>query len=341
MKTHRWIHLGAVTGVLAFGSVATPNARHLAAADAQPSGRTLDERVTRTFEVGANGQVDLSNVTGSVIVRGVPGSTITIDATKHASANGDAREALDGLVLDFSQRGDRIVVSVRHERGSRRRRAWVDFTVTVPTSAGVTVGSVSGDVEARDVGGELSVEVVSGDVDIVNAGQLARAKSVSGRVRIDTARAERTAIIGSVSGDVFASGLHADRLEVETVSGELELRDTTCSRLEVSTVSGDVEFQGPMQADGRYEFRSHSGDVTIVLSGDTGFDLTGDTYSGSFEFDMPVTLLGNRSDRDDRDRDRSNRNGSERGRSVRGTYGDGSARLEIATFSGDVSIRRN
>lgn len=340
MITHRWIQFAAVTGLVALGGVTTPHARGLEP-EAQSPGLTLDERVTRTFEVGAAGRLELSNVAGSITIRGVEGSTITVDATKHARASDDARDALDGLRLEFIQRGDRIEVSVRHDRGGRRRRAWVDFEVSVPRSTGVTVGSVSGDVVARDVGGELRVEVVSGDVAIANAGRLARAKSVSGRVRIEGARGDGTTTIGSVSGDVFASDLQAERLEAETVSGELELRDTTCARLDVSTVSGDIDFQGGLVATGRYEFRAHSGDVNLVLTTDTGFDLTGDTFSGSFDFDIPVTLRGGASDRDDRDRDRSSRDPRQGGRSVRGTYGDGGAWLEVATFSGDVSIRRH
>ncbi len=55
-------------------------------------------------------------------------------------------------------------------------------------------------------------------------------------------------------------------------------------------MSGNIEFDAPLTKGGRYEFTSHSGNVRIVLSGNTGFELDADTFSGSVRSDVPVTL---------------------------------------------------
>ena len=55
-------------------------------------------------------------------------------------------------------------------------------------------------------------------------------------------------------------------------------------------MSGNIEFDAPLAKGGRYEFTSHSGNVRIVLSGNTGFELDADTFSGSVRSDVPVTL---------------------------------------------------
>ena len=325
-RIHRAVRLGAsglacVAMLTAFGARVT----------AQEPGT---ERINRTFDLGSSGRLELSNVAGEIVVTTVSGSTLTIDAVKRVRPRGNesTAEALASLTVEFDQRGDRLEVRTEHSRGRGRQRASVDYTVSVPAGTSVSLHSVSGDLEVTGVQGELRTETVSGQVRIRSAGALSVAKSVSGDVRIETARATNTAEIGSVSGDIVAEDLEAERLEVETVSGEIELRRVASERVELSTVSGDLDFEGPLAPNGRYDLQSHSGDLVLRLSSDdVGFELTAETFSGSIETDVPLTLRGGTGARDDRGRGR-------RGQSMRGTYGDGSARIEVRTFSGDLEI---
>ena len=196
----------------------------------------------------------------------------------------------------------------------------------------MSLHSVSGSLQATGIQGELRAETVSGSVRIRSVGSLSTAKSVSGDVRIESIRTDDTLTVGSVSGDVFADGLNVRRLEVETVSGEIELRDVTCDRVDVSTVSGDLDYRGPLSPSGHYDLQSHSGDLILWLSGDVGFEITAETFSGDIDTDVPITLRG-RASGDDRGRGR-------RQRALRGTFGDGSARIDVTTFSGDLELRR-
>jgi hypothetical protein len=84
---------------------------------------------------------------------------------------------------------------------------------------------------------------------------------------------------------------------------------------------------GPLTAGGRYDATSHSGSVRITLTGDTGFELDANSFSGSIRSDLPLT--GNV--------------GGDRGRrqrAVRGVYGNGSAVLHLTTFSGGIVIEK-
>jgi len=67
------------------------------------------------------------------------------------------------------------------------------------------------------------------------------------------------------------------------------------------------------------------------LSGNTGFELDADTFSGSVRSDVPVTLraIG---------RIEQNRRGSNR--AIRGSYGDASAFLSVRSHSGSVVITK-
>ena len=90
------------------------------------------------------------------------------------------------------------------------------------------------------------------------------------------------------------------------------------------SVSGSVEFGGTLAKGGRYELNSHSGDVRVVLSGATGFELEANSFSGSIRSDLPLKMQGDVGRR----------------RSVQGVFGDGSAVLSVTTFSGSVVISR-
>jgi DUF4097 and DUF4098 domain-containing protein YvlB len=106
------------------------------------------------------------------------------------------------------------------------------------------------------------------------------------------------------------------------------VQDVQCDRIEAHSISGNVEFGGTLAKGGRYELNSHSGDVRIALSGGTGFEVEANSFSGSVRSDLALTLQG------DRGRDGAGR------RAVRGVFGDGSAVLNVTTFSGNVVITR-
>ena len=100
----------------------------------------------------------------------------------------------------------------------------------------------------------------------------------------------------------------------------------------MKSVSGNVEFAGSLGKGGRYDINSHSGNIRLALAGNTGFELNANSFSGSIRSDFPVTL-GGTSDRNDRRR-------AGPGRATHAVYGDGSATLNIRTFSGDIVIAK-
>jgi DUF4097 and DUF4098 domain-containing protein YvlB len=130
---------------------------------------------------------------------------------------------------------------------------------------------------------------------------------------------------------VIGTGLKVRSLDAGSVSGDVRLTGSQIERVEASSVSGNIEFDAPLVKGGRYEFTSHSGNVRILLSGNTGFELDADTFSGSVRSDVPVTLrtLG-RTERE--------RRGSTR--AIRGTFGDASAILSVRSHSGSVVITK-
>ena len=84
-----------------------------------------------------------------------------------------------------------------------------------------------------------------------------------------------------------------------------------------------------------YDVNVHSGNVRFGLSNPSGFELSANTFSGNIRSELPLTIGG-----DPRDRDGNGRRRGMSNRSMRATFGDGSATLTLRTFSGDIVIAK-
>jgi DUF4097 and DUF4098 domain-containing protein YvlB len=294
------------------------------------------ERFTQTYKVGAEGSLDLQNIAGDVRVTTGRGNEIHIDATKrvrHRDA-GEAKRLLSQLRIEVTQAGNRLEVRTIYPRVSGRGlSAGVDYIVTVPANAAVSLKTISGDVSVAEVRGEVRAETTSGNVDVSATPNLAVAKTVSGDVTARAISAPATLTLGTISGSVIASAIDARALEAGTVSGDVRLTNVNVERLQAKTVSGNIDYDSRLARGGRYEFNSHSGNVRVILSSATGFELDASTFSGSIRSDFPITLRSTSTGTNDRRRGNSSR-------AIRGTYGDASAILSVRSFSGNVVITK-
>ena len=294
------------------------------------------EKVSQTYKVGDGAALDLSHLAGDIRVTGGPGSEIKVDATKRARHRDpeQAKRLLEALRIDVNNFNGRVEVrTIYPRRGSfgNNVSASVDYVISVPAGASVSLKSISGDISVTNVKGEVRAETVSGDVNINGTPNVAIAKTISGDVIAQNIGTQTTLVLSTISGTVLGTGLKVRALEAGSVSGNVRLVGSDIERLEARSVSGNIEYDAPLTKGGRYEFTSHSGNVRIVLSGNTGFELDADTFSGSVRSDVPVTLraIG---------RTEQNRRGSNR--AIRGSYGDSSAFLSVRSHSGSVVITK-
>ena len=303
----------------------------------QRQGPEQVDKFTRTIKVGDGAVLDLSHLSGDVRVTGGGGSEIKIDATKrvrHRDAD-EAKRLLEALRIDVNTFNNRVEVRTLYPRRQTVRgnslSASVDYVIEVPAGVAVVLKSVSGDVSVANVRGEVRAEAVSGNISVTNTPNVAIAKTVSGDVLARDIGTQTALVLSTVSGTVIGTGLKVRSLEAGSVSGDVRVSGSQIERLEASSVSGNIEFDAPLVKGGRYEFTSHSGNVRVTLSGNTGFELDADTFSGSVRSDVPVTLRSvGRTERE--------RRGSTR--AIRGTHGDASAILSVRSHSGSVVITK-
>jgi DUF4097 and DUF4098 domain-containing protein YvlB len=307
-------------------------ARALSRAYQGGSGPEQTERFSRRIKIARDGRFSISNVAGDVLITGGAGDEVSIEAVKRARGSSSN---LAGVRIDVDGRPGRV--DVRTTRTAWNDRVSVDYTIIVPAGVSVEARSVSGDVTVRSIQGSVRAETVSGNVTAAATARLELAKSVSGNLDLTDGGTEGDLSASSVSGEIRARGLKAHGIDLRTVSGDMQLVDVTCDRLGAQSVSGGVEFTGTLAKSGRYDFNSHSGAVRLTLSGTTGFELTGTTFSGSIRSGLPLTIGGTaeRSPGDGVIRRRGRND-----RAIQATSGDGSAVLIIHTFSGDIIISR-
>jgi DUF4097 and DUF4098 domain-containing protein YvlB len=305
--------------------------------DEQQNRETQTDRQTKTFKLGSDGELSLGNVAGDIQVTAVSGDQATLEIVKTARGRtaDDAREMLGLVNVNTTERGSRVEVKTLYPRGENRNERHrnidvsVAYTVTAPAGTRVTAGSVSGSISVDGIKGDLSANSVSGTVRIANAGRVSSAKSVSGNVEVLDTQIDGAIEVQSVSGDVILRKVNARRIEIGSVSGRVLVQDVQAERIEGHSVSGNVEYSGALAKGGRYELNSHSGDVRLTIGSGTGFEIEASSFSGSIRSDLPLKS-------GDRDADST----PGRHRTLNGVFGDGSAVLDVSTFSGNIVLSK-
>jgi DUF4097 and DUF4098 domain-containing protein YvlB len=294
------------------------------------AGPEQSEKISKTFRLGPNGVLDISNVSGNISVREAAGDAISVEAIKHVRTRdaADGKAQLAAINVTMTERGNRVEVRTSYPT-NQHTHASVDYVVTAPAGSSVYAKSVSGNVDVTGIRGELRAESVSGDVKAIDTANASQVKSVSGDVEVTGVTSKDDLTVSSVSGDITLQAVKARNVDTDTVSGELKLNDVACERLSGKSISGSVVFLGPLSKNGRYELKSHSGDIRLTMTADTGFELEAQSFSGNIRSDLPVTVRGGETI-------------SQAGRhnTLRGVHGDGGALLLLTSFSGNITVAK-
>ena len=282
----------------------------LAVAAAPAAGqRERDEyasRIDTTIAFARGGTVELQLIGGEIIVTGWSRDQVRVRATSERS---ELRMDASGSYLNLGLR------SGASRSGDTR------FEVSVPVGTKVRANTTSGDIRISGSRGEVEARTQRGDIVVEDAGANADITAFSGDV--DVTNVAGNLRVDVLSGDVQVRGVSGD-IEVKTVSGEIDVRDARSRLVRVNSTSGDITYDGTIDAAGRYELETHSGDVDLTLPANVNATLTVSTYSGGIESDFPLTLLpGSQGD----------------SKRFNFTLGRGGPRITATSFSGDINLR--
>ena len=278
---------------------------------ARPGGPEGSPRTDQTVDVAKGTRLVLNNNAGEVVVR-----TWDRDQVRVQASHTD-RDKVDIQTAEMTLR-------IRAARAARGPSSLVDYQITVPRWMPVNLAGTYLEATIEGTTAEVSVETTHGNVRVVGGTGNVSARSVEGVITVDKASGKVTAFsvnegirIMNVSGDVSA----------ETTNGDIIIENAQTSSLEVSTVNGDVTFNGTIRDKGAYRLTTHGGDIRVGLGGAANATVFVRTFQGDFAADFPIQLPEGQ----------NARSGSKR---FNFTLGNGSARIEVQSFNGDIVLAK-
>lgn len=286
------------------------------------------DRKTHTIGIGDNGSVALKNVVGDIRVKAGTGRDAVIEVvrTSRGRTDADAKLGLERVTVDVQTTSGRISVASVYPKEEQRTRPTYSvsttYIVSVPAGTRLEAHSIAGNIQVAGVRGDIQADTISGDLDISKAARVTNARTVNGKVTLTGVESDGVVECGAMSGTVVLTDIKARRLACHVIGGDITARNVQAEGAEISTMSGDIQFAGPVSSKGRYSFKSHSGDVHLMLSG--GYEFEGRSFSGEVRGEPGVTLTR-----------------STGGREItRATIGGGGGFVEATTFSGAVIVGR-
>jgi len=154
-----------------------------------------------------------------------------------------------------------------------------DLVVKTPVKVNVKAATVSGDVEIKNINGEIKCESVSGDCQAKNIAGKLSVKAVSGDIEIKEMAGDTN--IKTASGDIDVALVEFNDVNIESKSGDITigLSDKTDAILELESEEGEIEIS----IKSKYEkIEEKQGYVKIGL-GNKSHTLYAKTYSGDIK----------------------------------------------------------
>ncbi len=257
---------------------------------------------TRSFTVDSHPTLVLTDLTGNVHISSGNSNQVTIVAHKHTWLFGNS----DQIHLHYRQDSATNTITVSVDGpfdftlfGNQQ----VDFDVTVPNQADLSVHIDSGSINEDGVNGTLRLNTDSGSIAVEDS---------SGTLDLTTD-----------SGSIFVNHIRGVA-DLHTDSGSIAARDASLSgQSSLRTDSGSIQFRGSLDRNGTYLFQTDSGSIDLTLPGNTNMQVHASTDSGSIHSDFP----GIQSQRDEGG---SQANGS--------TGGPPYAQVNVETDSGSIDL---
>lgn len=263
--------------------------------------------------------INISNVKGEV--------TITAWDRSEVHVGGQLGNGAEPLAIEGSENNLTINVKAKGHGGwfnwdGENAMEPSTLDINVPRSASVKVNVVAAPLSVDGIrGGDIEANSVSGRVRINAQTPMLSVVAVSGNIAFSGHA--KQAKLQTVSGDILAPSL-GNSAELQTVSGRIQVAGGPWQQLSLSTVSGDVQLSGNLAADGNMSIDSMSGDVQLQFPAQLNANLHASSFSGDLRSDFGTPTRPEHGP----------------GSTLEAVAGDGSGKIHIESFSGDVRIKK-
>jgi DUF4097 and DUF4098 domain-containing protein YvlB len=274
-----------------------------------------DQTVDKTVPADAQGEVEISSVSGTVSVTGWDRNEVHVTGTLDRDV-----ERLD---FDSDEKGKRTVIKVVLRHGSHYGSSDTELSVRVPKRSHIDVNTVSAELSVDEVLGGQRLQTVSADLTTTIGDGEVEVKTVSGGVTVRGDNKPGMLNVTTVSGDAHVTRA-AGEITASTVSGELELVLDKVSRARLRTTSGDIIFTGTLLPKATIDGETISGELKLDLKGKSNAQFDLESFSGEIE-----TCTG-------QEAQSTNKYGP--GKELHYANGDGSARVRLSSLSGSIQL---
>ncbi len=178
-----------------------------------------EQKINKSFALGPEAAVELSNVNGQVRLTTHAGNGVEIRAVKRS----EYQDELDQVDIVFQEEANRLKVYTEYKKKNSRVR--VDFEVVVPERLKQAVfKTVNGDIQAEGRFGDIRLETVNGGATLQGGFRNSSLATVNGDLEV--------LLEESLAGDVSA----------RTVNGKitLELNRKSGFQIKARTVNGKI-----------------------------------------------------------------------------------------------------
>jgi DUF4097 and DUF4098 domain-containing protein YvlB len=225
----------------------------------------------KTYQLDANGRLEINNVNGKIEVEPSTGNTVDITALKKARAGSPeaAKAALErsSIVEDVSSGRIKIETKVARASGVmiNAGNVQVEYRVKVPAGAEVRFTTVNGGIEITGLTGRITAETTNGGVTTRNVGGQLEASTTNGGLDIELSRVAEAGV------------------KLDFTNGGLKMRMPRDAKATISASitnggidAGDLAIETTENSRRRLEGRLNGGGGRIQIEGTNG----GITLSG-------------------------------------------------------------
>ena len=251
-----------------------------------------------SYTVGPHANISVDTQYGAISVKPGNDNQVVVTATFKS----------DNVEVDQQQNGNRIEIASHQVHGTDPKTSQVDYELTVPPDAMVTL---------RSSNGPLSVERLQGDVTAEGADAAVTVRNVDNcHVHVRTMR-----------GPITLINVKNGHVELATISGEIHLNSVTGPLVQASSGSGKISYDGDFGSSGDYRFTTHTGDIEALVPVDVSADFRAHSVIGRVHHDFPL-------------KSRHSRFSEEVGRSFIGSTGQASSVVVLRSFSGKIRLKQ-
>lgn len=261
---------------------------------------------TRSLRFEQGNFLRLAHTDGSVEVFTHEGSEFLLSADIRAYGPKEYLDATHAYVDTMVQGStDGGGIRIHTETGERPEPVdiRIDYQLTVPRGANVSVEGANGNVLVHEGCGALFVQGNNTDIKIVSPGAAVRAQSNNGRIQVLNAPSET--VLKTINGNIYAS-MEGGYLEADTTNGSVS----------VLLRSGEVSS---------CNLTSLNGGITLALVDPDAVAVDARTDNGLVHCGLALAYA----------------DGFPKRRKVVGTAGTGTSKVSLYSRNGDISIARS